>query len=159
MHHLLIHLPCEAKVGISIYNIGGCITLKGPSNILETWLPMRQELKVHYRNLALCRVPSSLLRAIYQAKRLPSVTLDKAFTECYQGFVECLCHSAKNYISIVATSSKHFFLKRHHTYLVYILWVNAMSVLLQHDTMLVAILWSVTSKFFNDQCSYNMIQW
>jgi len=44
MQHLLIHLPYEAKVG-GLCNIGGCIILKGPWNILEQWLETRQELK------------------------------------------------------------------------------------------------------------------
>jgi hypothetical protein len=33
---------------------------------------------------------------------LPSVTLDKAFTECKIAFAECLRHSAKNAIPVVA---------------------------------------------------------
>jgi hypothetical protein len=32
---------------------------------------------------------------------LPSVTLSKAFVECFQGFTECFRHSAKRLIPVV----------------------------------------------------------
>jgi hypothetical protein len=44
MQHLLIHLPYEGKV-VVLFNIGGCITLKEPSDILNQWLAIGQGLK------------------------------------------------------------------------------------------------------------------
>jgi hypothetical protein len=37
MQYLLIHLPYEVKV-VVLFNIGGCITLKESSDILNQWL-------------------------------------------------------------------------------------------------------------------------
>jgi hypothetical protein len=44
MQHLLIHLPYEAKV-VVLFSIGGCITLKEPSDILNQWLAIGQGSK------------------------------------------------------------------------------------------------------------------
>jgi hypothetical protein len=44
MQHRLIHLSYETKVGV-LFNIGGCITLKKPSDILNQGLAIGQGLK------------------------------------------------------------------------------------------------------------------
>jgi hypothetical protein len=39
--------------------------------------------------------------ALFAEPSLPSVTLGKAFAECFQGFAECFRHSAKRLIPVV----------------------------------------------------------
>jgi hypothetical protein len=39
--------------------------------------------------------------ALFAETFLPNVTLGKAFTECFKGFVECFRHSTKRLISVV----------------------------------------------------------
>jgi hypothetical protein len=48
----------------------------------------------------LCRVP-------FVGHSLPSVTLGKAFAECFEGFAECFRHSAKRLIPVVSASIRH----------------------------------------------------
>jgi hypothetical protein len=45
MQHLLIHRPYEAIKWVVLLNIGGCVTLKEPSDILNQWLAIGQGLK------------------------------------------------------------------------------------------------------------------
>jgi hypothetical protein len=42
--------------------------------------------------------------ALFAEPSLPSVTLGKAFAECFQGFAECFRHSTKRLIPVVATA-------------------------------------------------------
>jgi hypothetical protein len=42
--------------------------------------------------------------ALFAEPSLPSVTLGKAFAECFYGFAECFRHSAKRLIPVVSVS-------------------------------------------------------
>jgi hypothetical protein len=46
--------------------------------------------------------------ALFTEPSLPSVTLGKAFAECFQGFTECFRHSAKRLIPVVSLMKEHY---------------------------------------------------